>query len=186
MNPIKNKKDLETTINELRSFSYAYLEKYSASKQQLRTYLLKKFLKKKLNINNKKDLLILIDEVIATLVKENVVNDKYYSEAKSKVFLRRGYSINKIRYSLIKKGIEEKYIRASISKIKENEADPDFFSALKICKKKRIGPVREESNRGLFYKKDMGILARSGFTFDISKRVLDISKEDFKKLYKMI
>ena len=46
MNPIKNKKDLETTINEVRNFAYAYLEKYSPSKQQLRTYLFKKFLKK--------------------------------------------------------------------------------------------------------------------------------------------
>ena len=45
VNPIKNKKDLETTINEIRNFAYAYLEKYSPSKQQLRTYLFKKFLK---------------------------------------------------------------------------------------------------------------------------------------------
>ena len=47
MNPIKNKRDLEKTINEIRNFAYAYLEKYSPSKQQLRTYLFKKFLKKK-------------------------------------------------------------------------------------------------------------------------------------------
>ena len=46
VNPIKNKKDLETTINDIRNFAYAYLEKYSPSKQQLRTYLFKKFLKK--------------------------------------------------------------------------------------------------------------------------------------------
>ena len=32
MNPIKNKKDLETTINEIRNFAYAYLAKYSPSK----------------------------------------------------------------------------------------------------------------------------------------------------------
>jgi len=27
VNPIKNNKDLETTINEIRNFAYAYLEK---------------------------------------------------------------------------------------------------------------------------------------------------------------
>ena len=43
MNPIKNKKDLETTIDEIRKYAYAYLEKYSSSKQQLKTYLYKKF-----------------------------------------------------------------------------------------------------------------------------------------------
>ena len=42
MNPIKNKKDLETTIDEVRKFAYAYVEKYNPSKQQLKVYLLKK------------------------------------------------------------------------------------------------------------------------------------------------
>ena len=45
MNPIKNKKDLEATIDDIRNFAYLYLEKYSPSKQQLKTYLFKKLLK---------------------------------------------------------------------------------------------------------------------------------------------
>ena len=84
---------------------------------------------------------------------------------------------NKIRFNLIKKGIDEKYIKASISKIKDQESDPDFFSAIKICKRRRIGPIREESNRPLYYKKDISILARSGFSYEISKRVLEIPKD---------
>ena len=186
MNPIKNKKDLETTIEEIRKFSYSYLEKYSPSKQQLRTYLFKKLVKKNQKISSKREIFNLIDSVIASLVDQKLLSDKYYSDAKSKAFLKRGYSLNKIRYSLIKKGIDEKYIKASISKIKENESEPDFFSAIKICKKRRIGPNREESNRSLFYKKDISILARSGFSYEISKKVLEIPKEEFKKFCRMI
>ena len=186
MNHIKNKKGLETIINEIRNFAYAYLEKYSPSKQQLRIYLLKKFLKKSQKISNKRELLNLIDVVISTLVDQKLISDKYYSDVKAKDFLRKGYSLNKIRYKLITKGIDEKYIKASISKIKENESDPDFFSAIKICKRRRIGPSREESNRSLFYKKDISILARSGFSYEISKKVLEIPKEEFKKFCKMI
>ena len=186
MNPIKNKKDLETTIEEIRKFSYSYLGKYSPSKQQLRTYLFKKLVKKNQKISSKREIFNLIDSVIASLVDQKLLSDKYYSDAKSKAFLKRGYSLNKIRYSLIKKGIDEKYIKASISKIKENESEPDFFSAIKICKKRRIGPNREESNRSLFYKKDISILARSGFSYEISKKVLEIPKEEYKKFCKMI
>ena len=186
MNPIKNKKDLETTIEEIRKFSYSYLEKYSPSKQQLRTYLFKKLVKKNQKISSKREIFNLIDSVIASLVDQKLLSDKYYSDAKSKAFLKRGYSLNKIRYSLIKKGIDEKYIKASISKIKENESEPDFFSAIKICKKRRIGPNREESNRSLFYKKDISILARSGFSYEISKKVLEIPKKEFKKFCTMI
>ena len=186
MNPIKNKKDLETTIEDIRKFSYSYLEKYSPSKQQLRTYLFKKLVKKNQKISSKREIFDLIDSVIALLDEQKLLSDKYYSDVKSKAFLKRGYSLNKIRYSLIKKGIDEKYIKASISKIKENESEPDFFSAIKICKKRRIGPNREESNRALFYKKDISILARSGFSYEISKKVLEIPKEEYKKFCKMI
>ena len=128
----------------------------------------------------------MIDAVIATLVDQKFLNDKYYSDSKSKTFLRRGYSLNKIRYELIKKGIDEKYIKSSISKIKENESDPDFFSAIKMCKKRRIGPIREENNRSIYYKKDISILARYGFSYEISKKVLEIPKDEFKKFCKMI
>ena len=186
MNHIRNKKDLETTIDEIRNFAYLYLEKYSPSKQQLRTYLFKKLIKKSQKISSKKEIFNLIDSVISSLIDQKFLSDQLFSDAKSKAFFRRGYSLNKIRYNLIKKGIDEKYIKASISKIKENESDPDFFSAIKLCKRRKIGPNREESNRALFYKKDISILARSGFSYEISKKVLDIPKTEFLKFCKMI
>ena len=77
-------------------------------------------------------------------------------------------------------------VKKSLDKIKEDEIEPDFVSALKLCKRRRIGPLRPEANRELFYKKDMGILARGGFSFDLSKRVLDLDTEEFYKLIKII
>ena len=186
MNPIKNKKNFESLVDEIRNIAYTYIEKYSPSKQQLKTYLFKKLIKKGQKTTSKKETFDLIDSVIQTLIDQKFLSDKYYSDSKSKAFYRRGYSINKIRYNLIKKGIDQKYIKDSISKIIENESDPDFFSAIKLCKRRRIGPNREESNRQLFYKKDISILARSGFSYDISKKVLDIPKEEFIKFCKMI
>ena len=186
MNPIKNKKDLEGTIDEIRNFAYSYIEKYNPSKQQLRTYLFKKVIKKKQKISNKKEIFNLVDAVILTLEDQKFISDEYYSDTKSKAYLRRGYSLNKIRYNLIKKGIDQKYIKSSISKIKNNETDPDFFSAIKMCKRRRIGASREESNRSLFYKKDIAILARSGFSYEVSKKVLDLPKSEFIKFCKLI
>ncbi len=186
MNPIRNKKDLDTTIEEIRNFAYSYLEKYSPSKQQLKTYLFKKFIRKNQKTFNKKEIFNLIDTVISALIDQKLINDKYYSDSKSRSLLRKGYSLNKIRYSLIKKGIDEQYIKSSISEIKEKESDPDFFSAIKLCKRRRIGACREEGNRPLFYKKDISILARSGFSYEISKKVLDLPKDEFKKFSKLI
>ena len=187
MIPNKNKrKSLEVTVEEMRNFSYAYIEKYSPSKQQLKTYLLKKYLKLKspnINKNNIKDL---IDVVLEDLEKSKFINDKFYSNSKAKSLIQKGSSINKIRYYLLKKGIKDKFVNDTIEKIKDENEDQDFFSAIKICKKKRIGPARDENNRPLFYKKDLGILARSGFDFETSKRVMDIEKEEYIKIINLL
>ena len=186
MIPNKSKKNLEATIEEIRKFSFSYLEKYAPSRQQLRTYLLKKFIKFSNSYVAKSELLVLIDLVISDLEKRKFISDKFYSQSKTKKFLKKGYSLNKIRNYLINKGIHEKYIKDSISKINLEETDQDFFSAIKTCKKRRIGPNREEDNRVLFYKKDMSILARSGFNYETSKKVLDLLKKDYEKLLRLL
>ena len=186
MIPIKNKKTLEDTIEELRKFSFSYLEKYSPSKQQLRTYLLKKYFSSSKSFSNKSELLKLIDLVISNFEKDQFISDKFYAESKSRYLIRRGYSINRIRNYLFSKGVNENDIKKTISKIKVDNFDQDFFSAIKTCKKKRIGPSREEDNRILFYKKDMSILARLGFNYETSKKILDLSKKDYEKLLRLL
>ena len=116
----------------------------------------------------------------------NFISDKFYSESKAKSLIQRGSSINKIRNYLISKGIQDKYIKETINKIKEENENQDFFSAIKICKKKRIGPARDQDNRPLFYKKDISILARSGFDLETSKKVLELEKEDYLKIINLL
>ncbi len=84
------------------------------------------------------------------------------------------------------KGVSEKYIKNTIQQIKDKNEDQDFFSAIKICKKKRIGPSRQEANRPLFYKKDIGLLARSGFDFEVSRRVMDLEKDEYLKIINLL
>tara|TARA_B100001094_G_scaffold307582_1_gene339404 strand:+ start:354 stop:914 length:561 start_codon:yes stop_codon:yes gene_type:complete len=186
MNPTSNKSDFEDLTTNLRDLAYSYLEKYSPSKQQLKVHLLKKYLTKIKGTKSKKEVTLIIDEIVSGLEKNKILDDELYSDSKARMFLRRGYSLNKINQSLRNKGIESKYIKQSIDKIKEDEIEPDFVSALKLCKRRRIGPLRPESNRELFYKKDMGILARGGFSFELSKRVLDLETVEFNKLIKIV
>ena len=100
--------------------------------------------------------------------------------------IQRGNSINKIRNYLIGKGINDQFIKDTVEKINNENSDQDFFSAIKLCKKKRIGPARIEDNRTLFYKKDISLLARNGFDFETSKKVIDIEKDDYLKIIKLL
>ena len=187
MIPIRNKKKpLKVTVEEMRNFSLAYVEKYAPSKQQLRTYLLKKYLKTTVPNIKKRDITDLIDIILSDLEKNKFINDKFYSDSKAKSMIQRGSSINKIRTYLIGKGINNEFIKDTVNKIQDENSDQDFFSAIKICKKKRIGPARTEDNRPLFYKKDISLLARNGFDFETSKKVMDIKKDDFLKIIKLL
>ena len=186
MNPTSNKSDFEDLTTNLKDLAYAYLEKYNPSKQQLKVYLLKKYLTKIKGTKSKKEVTSIIDEIIFNLEKNRILNDEMYSDSKARMYLRRGYSLNKINQSLRNKGIDNKYIKQSLDKIKDDEIEPDFVSALKLCKRRRIGPLRPDANRELFYKKDMGILARGGFSFNLSKRILDLDSKEFNKLIKII
>ena len=187
MIPIRNKKKtLQVTVEEMRNFALSYVEKYAPSKQQVKTYLLKKYLTVSAPNIKKKDITKLIDVVLMDLEKSRFINDKFYSESKAKSMIQRGNSINKIRNYLIGKGIGDSFIKETVDKIYDENSDQDFFSAIKLCKKKRIGPARTEDNRTLFYKKDISLLARNGFDFETSKKVMDISKDEYFKIINLL
>ena len=119
MIPIRNKKKtLKVTVEEMRNFAFAYVEKYAPSKQQLKTYLLKKYLKLSVPSVKKQDITNLIDVVLSDLEKNKFINDKFYSDSKAKSMIQRGSSINKIRNYLIVKGINNEFISHFLSSSK--------------------------------------------------------------------
>ena len=108
MNPTSNKSDFEDLTTNLKDLAYSYLEKYSPSKQQLKVYLLKKYLTKIKGGKSKKEVSLIIDQIVMNLEKNKLLSDEMYSDSKARMFLRRGYSLNKINQSLRSKGVEEK------------------------------------------------------------------------------
>jgi regulatory protein len=154
MIPIRNrKKTLQVTVDEMRNFALTYVEKYAPSKQQLKIYLLKKYLKFSSPNVKRNEINDLIDIVLSDLEKNKFINDKFYSSSKAKSMVQRGNSINKIRNYLIGKGINDKFIKETVEKIKEDNSDQDFFSAIKICKKKELVQQEQKIIELYFIKK---------------------------------
>ena len=67
--------------------------------------------------------------------------------------IQRGNSINKIRKYLIGKGINDEFIKDTVNKIKDENSDQDFFSAIKICKKKELAQQEQKITGHYFIKK---------------------------------
>ena len=144
MIPIRNrKKTLQVTAEEMRNFAFAYVEKYAPSKQQLKTYLLKKYMKLSSSDVRKKDVNKLIDIVLSDLEKSKFINDRFYSESKAKSMVQRGHSLNKIRNYLMGKGINQEFIKDTVNKIRDNNSDQDFFSTVPLINSLSIPfPIR--------------------------------------------
>ena len=86
MIPLKNKKkNLEFTVSEIRDFSLKYIEKYAPSKQQLRTYLLKKYLKSGSTNMKKGNYQNLIDIVLSDLEQSSLLMINFILRAKRKI-----------------------------------------------------------------------------------------------------
>ncbi len=186
MNYYKSSKKTYETNEEIKELALRYLDKFQPSKKDLRLYLFKKVLNEEQMGTSKSVVLEQIDSVIQSLENLGLINDDMYSEMKSKTYLRRGYSLNKIKMSLSLKGIDPERLKKTIDNIKKENEDPDFYSAIKICKKRRIGPYRPDANKEMFFKKDIGVLARAGFSYDTSREVLNIDKKELKILEKKL
>ena len=70
-------------------FCFCLHRKIRPSKQQLRTYLLKKYLKFGAANVSKKNITNLIDVVLEDLEKTKFINDKFYSNSKAKSLIQR-------------------------------------------------------------------------------------------------
>ena len=67
MNPTSNKSDFEDLTTSLKDLAYSYLEKYSPSKQQLKVYLMKKYLTKIKGSKSKKEISSIINQIVKFL-----------------------------------------------------------------------------------------------------------------------
>ena len=59
MDSISNKKEFDDLTINLRDLAYSYIEKYNPSKQQTKTYLLKKYLTKFQGSKQRKEMMML-------------------------------------------------------------------------------------------------------------------------------
>ena len=157
MNPTLNKKDFDDLATNLKDLAFSYIEKYSPSKQQLKIYLMKKYLLKFRGEKTKKEVSEIINKIVENLEENSLINDEMYSDSKARSLMKRGYSLNKINQTLKIKGLEDKIIKKSLDKIKENKIEPDFVSAIKLCKRRKIGASRPTPNREHFFIKKIWV-----------------------------
>ena len=150
----------------LMKYAINYLSKYASSKTNLEMILKKKIGRLKVEKKDKFFLYNSIKKIIDNLEKNNLINDYNYTSSKFDLFLHQGKSRIFIKSFFQQKGIEKDVINKIFETYEKNNSNWESESAKIFAKKKRLANNKDK-------EKNLSKLARAGFNYEISKKILD-------------
>lgn len=159
------------TPQRLKNIALYYLKRFESSVANLRSVL-----QRRVNdyaYQNKEfdrgEAYQWIEDILTDFQRYGYLNDSRYAEIKIKDYMSAGKSVRYIKGKMREKGIDEEILSALL----EDQEYDEFEAALKLAKKKHIGPFRkDEESRFENRQKDMGTLVRAGFSYDVVQRVV--------------
>lgn len=161
----------------LKNIGLYYLKRYESSVENLKQVLIRRVNDYAYQNSefNKSEAYDWIEEIVNDFVGYDYVNDERFTEIRVRDYINAGKSTRYIRGKLREKGISE----VLAAKVLDNQEYDEFETALKLARKKHIGPFRQvEDDRFENRQKDMGTLVRAGFNYDTVLQVLDYQPEE--------
>ena len=152
--------------DKLLKYAVYYLSKYSSSKKYLEYILKKKIRKLTEEKKIRYELYQEINHIIFKLEKLKLLNDKVFTESKINSLLNQARSKNYIKQYLIRKGIRSKIADEQISLFYEKNQNLEKANALKFAKKRNL--INDKKD----YEKKLAKMARAGFSYEVSKKIL--------------
>lgn len=132
-----------------------------------------------------------LPEVVSRLVERGYVDDRRFSEQAIARLRRQGCSAAQIRQRLAARGAPEELVESLLRRRDERggpfeEAgdegstaeDEDLAAAWRTARRRGLGPFRSDPEaRQARRTRDLGVLARRGFSSEIAHRVIDADRE---------
>lgn len=176
------------TPRYLENAALYYLQRYATSAGNLRRVLTRKVDRScKFHDQPADEFYPLIDALLVRYEKSGLLNDTVYAEGRVASLRRQGKSRQAITAKLKTKGLDAETIDAALASIDgeagHGDMPPDLTAALKLARKRKIGrfnpaPETDPLLRRKEQQREMGIMARGGFSFDIARQALDFSDDD--------
>ena len=175
------------TPQSLRRSAMNYVERYDCSTSGLIDVLKRKIYRSsRLHSIDVDELQATIPDIVEEFTEKNWINDQRYAENLSRSLFRQGSSLQAIRFKLIEKGVAnslaEETIEALADESSLSKQDIDLAAAISYAEKRRIGPFRLNDDAETFRDKDLGALARRGFSFEIAERVLSTDRKELEEI----
>ncbi|MBX2797147.1 MAG: RecX family transcriptional regulator [Myxococcales bacterium] len=177
--PRRRRAPRRITAPYLQRVTAHYLERYASSRANLKRLLMRRVHRSAAHHDDDPaDGEVLVDAELDRLEGLGLIDDDAYAADRARSLNRRGASARKIRATLASKGVAGWRIDAALESLAGEGTDPEWRAALTYARKRRIGPYRRAPVDDDGRRKELGRMARAGFSFDLAKRVLDATEED--------
>ncbi len=161
------------TKQRLKNIALYYLQRFETSSENLKSVLMRRVSDYAYQNPgwNQEEAVGWIDEIVSQFEGYGYVNDARFAEMKIKDYLAAGKSVRYIKGKLQLKGIDE----SMVDSLLEAQDYDEYEAALRLAKKKRIGPFRaDEESRREYRQKDLAVLVRAGFGYDTAQKVMSL------------
>ncbi len=162
---------------DLETIALDYLARFAASRKRVEEMLARRIRRSaQAHDDDPTPLLAAIPGIIARLERQGFVNDAAFAGMKAASLTRRGASRQKVAAKLAHLGIAAEERGKAIDGLAEEFGDAQEAAAIAFAKRRRLGRYRARHiagpDRAAQARRDLAAMARAGFGFDLSKRVL--------------
>ena len=176
------KQPKKITATYLHNSGLYYLQRYAASSGHFREVMLRK-IKKSCMAHPEQNIeycIPLLDELIEKFMTVNLLDDQSYVTGMVNTMRRKGKSAKAIHNHLRNKRVPPQAIEDALASFDhendETSAETEFKAAIIYARKKRLGPYKGEKE--IDPQKELARMARAGFAYDTSRRVLNMNEEE--------
>jgi regulatory protein len=182
----RKKAPKKITASYLHNSGLYYLERFAASKAHFKDVMLRK-VKRSCMHHKDQDYDVcekMVDELANKFEACGLLNDKIYANALAESMRRKGLSKRVIQIKMHNKGLSPDHAIQVLEQLDMQSfgtfEDAEFAAALKLSRKKKIGPYSALKEQDA--QKSLGILARAGYSYDIARRIIDMDPEALNEI----
>jgi regulatory protein len=166
------------TERRLENIAIFYLQRFGATAAQLRRVLMRR-VDRALKVHpagsaSRADMAGWVEALIGRLVASGAVDDAAYAAGRAAALRRLGKGPGRIRAALAAKGVDAATIARVLAETDLTAAgeDAELIAARAYVRRRRLGPYRDGPRDAVTARKDLGALARAGFSLDAARKAL--------------
>lgn len=174
------KKPRKLSPERVRKSALYYLSRRPASREQLRRVLRRRADRsRKEHGGDRDEMMTWIEDALDWCERLGYLDDAKVARDRAKAMRRRGASTRAVRAKLHEKGIAAEHVDAALG---DDPGGDELRAALRLLRRRKMGPWSRVEVDAERKKRELGVLGRAGYGYEVAKRAREMPLEEAEGL----